>query len=253
MQCKSRANQQIRPFCSEMDAMLSVFKRIGSASAPQSSLSQPPPRYGHCAATVGGKVLMREGCTKDLNVDDLRSCVHSYDPLLEAWGSARATGELPPGLYYGACTAAGEELFYYGGFDGFHGVVRSSAFSKFTPATHTWSRLGKGSVDGPMAKTECGMVSCGEGQLCVFAGFGTPTGPVQPGSTFIKDTNYTDGRGWTNELHLFDINGGMSCNILLQHIYPPAVCRQSTIVLAVHSTQRIIDTRPPSSVLILAE
>ena len=115
-----------------MDAMFRLLKRTGSASAPQSSLSQPPPRYAHCAASVGGKALMRGGSTKDFSVDDLRSCVHSYNPLLEAWGSARATGELPPGVYYGACTAAGEELFYYGGFEGFQGNIRSSALSKFT-------------------------------------------------------------------------------------------------------------------------
>ena len=168
---------------------------------------------------------MRGGYTKDLNVDDLRSCVHSYDPLLEAWGSARATGELPPGLYHGACTAAGEELFYYGGFEGLHGNIRSSALSRFTPATHTWSQLCKGSMDGPMAKTECGMISCGEGQLCVFAGHGLPTGPVQPGSTLIKNTLYTDGRGWTNELHLYDINGGTSCNFHLQHRHLQCVDR----------------------------
>ena len=190
-----------------MDAMFRLLKRTGSASAPQSSLSQPPPRYAHCAASVGGKALMRGGRTKDFSVDDLRSCVHSYDPLLEAWGSARATGELPPGVYGGACAAAGNELFHYGGFDG---KQISSALSKFTPVTHTWSRLCKGSVDGPMAKTGCGMVSCGEGRLCVFAGHGLPTGPVQPGSTLIKDTRFTDGIGWTNELHLYDINGGTS-------------------------------------------
>ena len=154
---------------------------------------------------------MRGGLTKDLSVDDLRSCVHSYDPLLEAWGSARATGELPPGLYQGACTAAWGEVFHYGGYEGF-GNIMSSALSRFTPSTHTWSQLCEGSMDGPMAKTGCGMVSCGEGQLCVFAGYGHPTGPVQPGSTFIKDTRFTDGRGWSNELHLYDINGGTSCN-----------------------------------------
>ena len=157
---------------------------------------------------------MRGGRTKDFNVDDLRSYVHSYDPLLEAWGSARATGELPPGLYYGSSAVAREELFYYGGHDGSR---RYSVLSRFTPATHTWSRLSKGSLDGPFAKAGCGMVSCGEGKLCVFAGHGTPKGPVQPGSTLIKQTNFTDGTGWTNELHLYDINRGMSCNIHLQH------------------------------------
>ena len=74
---------------------------------------------------------MRGGRTKDLSVDDLRSCVHSYDPLLEAWGSARATGELPPGVYRGACTAAGEELLHCGG-------IRVTANITPSFATRVW-------------------------------------------------------------------------------------------------------------------
>ena len=96
-----------------MDALFQVFKKTGTASAPQSDLSLLPlPRFGHCAASVGGKLSMWGGRTRDFSVDYdiLRSNVHSYDTLLEAWGSARAMGELPPGVYLGANAATGDEL-----------------------------------------------------------------------------------------------------------------------------------------------
>ena len=35
-----------------------------------------------------------------------------------------------------------------------------------------------------------------------------PSGPTQPGAEFIKDSRFTDGRGWTNELHVFDVQKG---------------------------------------------
>ena len=33
--------------------------------------------------------------------------------------------------------------------------------------------------------------------------------PAQPGSTFTKTTILSDGSGWTNEFHLFDLQEGM--------------------------------------------
>ena len=35
-----------------------------------------------------------------------------------------------------------------------------------------------------------------------------PSGPTQPGAEFIKNSEVTDGRGWTNELHVFDVQKG---------------------------------------------
>ena len=36
-----------------------------------------------------------------------------------------------------------------------------------------------------------------------------PHGPSQPGSRFVQNTRFTGGRGWTNELHLFNLTNGM--------------------------------------------
>ena len=45
-------------------------------------------------------------------------------------------------------------------------------------------------------------------KLLLFGGYGILSGPTQPYATFIKDRKFTDGRGWTNELHLFDLKEG---------------------------------------------
>ena len=55
------------------------------------------------------------------------------------------------------------------------------------------------------------MVCFNSKHLLLFAGYGPPPTDIQPGAVFTRDTLYTDGRGWTNELHLFDLDTGMYC------------------------------------------
>ena len=42
----------------------------------------------------------------------------------------------------------------------------------------------------------------------LFGGYGIPSDPIQPGAEFVKSSRFTDGRGWTNELHTFDLIKG---------------------------------------------
>ena len=65
------------------------------------------------------------------------------------------------------------------------------------PST-SWKQL---SSAGPMRMGACGMVAHD-------GGYGYPSGPTQSGAEFIKDSRYTGGRGWTNELHTFDLKEG---------------------------------------------
>ncbi len=58
-----------------------------------------------------------------------------------------------------------------------------------------------------MRKTGCGMVAY-KSSLVLFGGYGVPSGPTPPGAEFAQNTRYTDGRGWTNELHTFDLEEG---------------------------------------------
>ena len=57
-----------------------------------------------------------------------------------------------------------------------------------------------------MPKAGYGMIAFGNG-LGVFGGYGVPREPTEPQS-FIKDTRSTDGSGWTNEFHIYNLSEG---------------------------------------------
>ena len=59
-----------------------------------------------------------------------------------------------------------------------------------------------------MRKAYCGMIAIDATTLVILAGYGIPSGDIQPGSRFVKDAVFPDGRGWTNELHKYDLNIG---------------------------------------------
>ena len=61
-----------------------------------------------------------------------------------------------------------------------------------------------------MPKIGCGMIAF-RNSLVVFGGIGVPQGPTEPQS-FIKVTGTTDGRGWTNEFHIYNLSEGI-CNM----------------------------------------
>ena len=116
----------------------------------------------------------------------LASSVHHFNPVQESWAEQKCSGPSPPGLYDGACASAGYHFYFYGGEDGteeqcslYQLDVRSMAYKQLSGA-------------GPSRKTGCGMVTFGK-TLVLFGGWGSPSGPTQPGSQW-------DGR-CTNELH----------------------------------------------------
>ena len=59
-----------------------------------------------------------------------------------------------------------------------------------------------------MRKAGCGMVSFLQDKLAMFGGYGIPIGTTQPGAIFTKNTDFKDGRGWSNELHVLTIIEG---------------------------------------------
>ena len=143
------------------------------------------------------------GRTKDFlqEKSELTSSVHSFDPFLEFWVKNKFGGVPPPGLCNGACTSAGHHVYQYGGSD------RSrfqSSLHQLDTRSCTWKQL---SSAGPMRKRACGMIAH-DSKLVLFGGYGFPSGPIQPGAEFIKNRNITDGRGWTNEVHTFDLKEG---------------------------------------------
>ena len=123
------------------------------------------------------------------------------------WEQQATSGVSPPGLYLGGCASLSGQLYSFGGSDGasFYNSLRT-----LDPTSLEWKKLRVlNPADEPMRKHGCGMVSYNGDRLALFGGYGIPTGPTQPGATFTKNTKYTDGSGWSNELHIFNVNEGM--------------------------------------------
>ena len=92
-------------------------------------------------------------------------------------------------------------MYLYGGTDRSH---RQSSLHQLDTRSWTWKQL---SSAGPMGKVMCGMVA-NESKLVLFGGYGIPSGPTKPGAEFIKHSRFTDGVGWTNEVHTFNLKEG---------------------------------------------
>ena len=166
--------------------------------------SEPSPRFSQLSAVVEGKLCVYGGITKDFlkKKSGLASSVHSFDGLLQSWSSEDTGGDVPlPGLYHGACAYSGQHVYVYGGSDG---STPQGFLHQLDTRTWTWKQQ---SSTGPMRKAGCKMVAY-DSNLVLFGGYGIPSGPTQPGTEFVKSSNYTDGRGWTNELHTFDLIKG---------------------------------------------
>ena len=146
------------------------------------------------------------GRTKDFlqEKSELASSIHSFEPVtpfLEFWDKNKLSGVPPPGLYHGACASAGHHVYLYGGHDGSR---LQSSLHQLDTRSWTCKQL---SSAGPMRKSVCGMIAH-DSKLVLFGGYGIPSGPTQQGAEFIKNSTYTDGRGWTNEVHTFDLKEG---------------------------------------------
>ena len=181
---------------------------------PAPYLYQPSPRFYHHAAQVGHKTFLWGGMTKDFVTTGLKTLpfeIETFDTFSETWTKKTVTGAPPPGLCNGGFAVAAETLYHCGGQDD-----RSpySSLHSLNTVTLEWKELqSKNSANQPMPKTAHGMVTyreetVGVTSLTVLAGYGKPTTPIQPVSTFIQDANYT-GWGWTNEFHLFNLTNGM--------------------------------------------
>ena len=140
----------------------------------------------------------------------LASSIQTFDIFHEKWEQKGTTGLAPPGLYSGACTTVSETLYHFGGGDG-HSWYNT--LHSLDTVSLDWRALHghtQNPADQPMPKTGCGLVTYADtASLVLFAGYGVPHGATQPGSRFVQSTRFTDGSGWTNELHLFNLTNGM--------------------------------------------
>ena len=170
-------------------------------------LYEPAARLRHASFLVEGNVYLWGGATQNLSRDELARRIEQFDPYLEIWRQLNTGGTPHPGLWRTACASHGEHVYMYGGQGtNFEGALSCLNLGVKTP---TWSQLCPAkTVGAPMAKISCGMVHFHNDKLAVIGGYGCPNGPVQSGSKLLRNSNVTDGSGWTNEIHIFDISQG---------------------------------------------
>ena len=95
----------------------------------------------------------------------------------------------------------------YGGHDG-----SNDRGGLYKLSSGKWSQLSDESdVNSPIKKNGCGMVCFNKKKVAVIGGYGLLPASLQPGASFIKDKCYSDGEGWTNEIHIFDTD---ECELL---------------------------------------
>ena len=169
---------------------MAFFSRLTGSSAKY----EPLPRFCHVSQSVGSKVLVQGGRTKDFSEKSrqhLSSVVESFDPYSELWEQRQVEGDAPsPGTYVAASASLHDDLFTFGGWDGRNYF---NSLHRLDSKTWRWCQLSPQNAKGaPMPKIGCGMISF-ENSLGVFGGYGIPGGPTEPRS-FIKNTRATDGR-----------------------------------------------------------
>ena len=174
---------------------------------------QPSPRFWHHAVQVGEKSYLWGGRTQNFSLSSrqtLASEIEIFDVFSETWKTRTATGAPPSGLLGGACTVVSETLYHFGGQDD---LSRYNTLHCLDTLSLDWRELhghAQNLADQPMPKTGCGLVTYTDtASIAIFAGYGIPRYPTQPGSRFVQDTNFNDGRGYTNEFHLFSLTNGM--------------------------------------------
>ena len=209
--------------------MASIF----SSMLGRTKVYEPSPRFLHSAAPVGGRCFLWGGRVPDFSASGrkkLALTVEIFDPYLEMWEQQATSGAPPPGLYRGVSVSLSNQLYSFGGRDG---VSYYDTLHTLDLVSLDWADVQVlNQTDGPMRKAGCGMVPYSQDRLALFGGYSIPTSPTQPGETFTKSTRYTEGREWSNELHIFNVNEGyvsiaficslLVCVLLLDGAYKDA-------------------------------
>ena len=196
--------------------IINKFSDCGEKQFDMASL--PMPRCYHTSAPVANRVIVCNGESQDYSVQNrlrLASTVEEFYPHSEQWDARQCTGEAPaPGVRRSASASSKGFLFTYGGRDSDDKFLGS--LHQLSAKTYEWNELSPQNAQGdvPMPKWGAAMVACDD-VLALLGGYGIPHGPTQRGSSFIKNTGRSDGRGWTNEFHIYRLKEGTdTCTIV---------------------------------------
>ena len=148
---------------------------------------EPLPRSAHAAVAVDNKLHMWGGSagSEEKSQEEAKQ-VEVFDISKELWEQKPTHGTPPPGLWYTAYTVVGSSLFVFGGYDG---ESCHNTLFKLDLHSFQWEQVQVSNPSsGPQKKNGCRMVSYGDNQLVIFAGY--------------------TGSAHTDELHVFDLDKG---------------------------------------------
>ena len=180
--------------------MASLLSRLTGSSAKY----EPLPRFQHISGSVGSKVIVQGGRTKDFSEKSSRrqltSVVEVFDPYSELWEQRQVTGNAPsPGTSIAASASLHDDLFSFGGWDGRGNVFNT--LHRLDTKTWRWCKLSPQNAEGaPMPKAGCGMISFRD-SLGVFGGHGIRI-------------------GWTNEFHVYLLKQGILAIYIVCNFIP---------------------------------
>ena len=148
---------------------------------------EPLARAGHAAVTLDNKLHLWGGWAGSKEKSrEVAQKLEVFDVSMEQWEQKPTRGTPPPGLWDTAYAVVGSCLFVFGGYGG---VSSHNTLYKLNLCSFQWEQVRVSNPSrGPQRKSGCGMVSYGDNQLVVFAGW---TGSER-----------------TDELHVFDLNKG---------------------------------------------
>ena len=165
---------------------------------------EPPARSRHFAAPLRESLYIWGG--ESNRNDNLKVDFARFDPLSEQWTKFPIDGNslTPPGLIDGACTSSDKSFYTYGGFSTSTRSPLTGSLFEFNIQSANWTQLSAGNPqhsDCPTMKYGCKMVYY-EGKLVLFGGC---SGSDTYGRFSLVELP-TYQTGYTNELHLFDLN-----------------------------------------------
>ena len=175
----------------------------------QARFSEPEPRWAAYSTMVKNELILVGGqlqSYRGLRQQPPLHHVEVFNCNLSQWTQRRTTGTLPPPLYGSSCVCIGQLVYMFGGRTRHR---FANTLFEFSVATVHWRELlPVNPKEGPMPKDSCGIINTNATTLFMIGGKGIPTGSLQPGSKFVQSKQFKDGRGWSNEIHCFDIPSG---------------------------------------------
>ena len=178
---------------------MKAIQSLSTGPTPPTDVTvQPIP----CAFPFSAEADGLHYCWRGYGPNERSNSLFVYECNTETWTIKPTTGPAHRGLWIGCSVIVGRYFYTFGGVDEF---TDYNDMSKLDLDTLQWSNV-QTTGSHPIKKFGYGLVRMDERTLCCIGGYGID--PTQPGSTFTRDNRFSDGSGWTNEIHLFDVQDG---------------------------------------------